>query len=118
MLTPFTLNFSIKKGQTFRKHLQFFEPDNVTPVNMTGWRARMQGRPEPGSDILLFDINTENGGITLDPISGDIDLYLSDEEVDTFTWDKCYHDFKFYDPNGDEYYLFEGTFTLRTRVTV
>lgn len=117
MLTAVRVDLTVKRGQTFRKKLEYFEPDNTTPIQMTGWRALMHIRTQAGSSDLLHELSTENGGITLHPTNGEILLYISDEDTAEFTWRSAKYDLKLIYPNGDDDFLCEGSFKVTTSIT-
>lgn len=116
MLTAVPLDLACRRGQTFRKLLEYFEPDNTTPIPMDGWRALMHIRDKVGG-VLYHELSTENGGITLDPTSGAINLYIPDEETENFAWKVGVYDLKFFYPSGDDDYLCYGKFKMTARVT-
>lgn len=56
-------------------------PDtDLTPDDYTGCTARMQARAEVNSPFVLFELSTENGGITLDA-----DGWVHLEQTDAMT---------------------------------
>lgn len=118
MLTPGKVDLSVRRGQTFRYKFEFFEPDGVTPVQMLDWKALMHIRLKAGDADLLHELSTEDGSIILDPANGDILLYISDEDTETFEWKAGVYDIKLFYPDGDDDFLAEGKFTVGSRVTV
>ena len=57
-----------------------------TPVNLTGYTARMQIRPTVDSATVLTTLTTENGGITINTIDASITLNISATETAAYTW--------------------------------
>jgi hypothetical protein len=47
-------------------------------MNLTGYAARMQLRPSKTSDIVLLELNTENGGIVLGGVEGTVNLVFTE----------------------------------------
>lgn len=84
---------------------------------MTGWTARMQIRPEVGSEIVIAELTTENGGITIDPPEGKINLYLSDVETSAFSFEDAVYDIELVDQSGDVRRDIEGKIKLSPEVT-
>lgn len=108
-------NFTIKQGATFRKPFQWIA-DGV-PVDMTGWTARMQIREEVDSEIVISELTTENGGITIDPLQGKIDLYLSPEQTSQLNFESAVYDIELVDQVGEVYRDIEGKIKLSLEVT-
>ena len=57
-----------------------------TPVNLTGYTARMQIRPTVDSATVLTTLTTENGGITINTVDASITLNISATETAAYTW--------------------------------
>lgn len=108
-------NFTIKQGSTFRKPFQWIA--GGTPVDMTGWTARMQIRPEVDSDSVIAELTTENGGITIEPLEGKISLFLSDVETGAFSFESAVYDIELVDQAGDVHRDIEGKIKLSPEVT-
>ncbi len=108
-------NFTIKQGSTFRKPFQWIA--GGSPVDMTGWTARMQIRPEVDSEIVIAELTTENGGITIEPLEGKINLYLSDVETSAFSFESAVYDIELVDQSGDVHRDIEGKIKLSPEVT-
>lgn len=66
-------NIKIEKGSTFLMSLVWKAPDG-TPINLTGYTARMHVRKTISSSTKLLDLTTENGSIVLGGILGTIDI--------------------------------------------
>lgn len=65
----------VEKGATFHKTIYWEAGDPATPVDLTGYTARMMIRS--GAGVLLIELTTENGRIALNADPGRIDLYIS-----------------------------------------
>lgn len=68
-------DFKIYQGSTFDEILQLQQSDE-TPIDLTGYDARMQIRSTLGN-TLIADLTSGNGGITITPLTGQIDLLLT-----------------------------------------
>lgn len=110
------LNLTIRRGATFRKRLTW-RGTNKKPINLTGYTAKLQVRPNPDDPTVLLELSTENGGITLSPLTGGIELYLSDEAAALLDFDRATYDLMLYAPNGDALALLEGSVRLIRGVT-
>ena len=73
------LNFIIGQGETWARQITWLAPDGVTPINLTGFTARMQIRLTTASAVLL-ELNTTaatgKGDITLGGALGTIGLSI------------------------------------------
>jgi hypothetical protein len=78
-MKPGKYNFVCPQGSTFSKTLTWTIDNN--PVNLQGYSARMQVRQKYSSKVANVDINTENGGISLDD-KGNINLFISALETE------------------------------------
>ena len=68
-------NFTIMQGSTFQRIITKKDASG-TPVNLTGYTARMQARNDLNSAVVL-DLTTENGGIVLGGVAGTIELNIT-----------------------------------------
>ncbi len=67
-----TYDFEIEQGTTLYK--QFTWKATGSPVDLTGYTARMQVRPSVTSSTVLLELTTTNGGIVLGGALGTITL--------------------------------------------
>ena len=64
----------IEQGATFELHIVYETGNPATPVDLTGWTARMQVRTNyKAPDPPLMSLTTENGGITVGS-AGQVDV--------------------------------------------
>lgn len=70
-------DFEIEQGITSTKMFVYKDSLGV-PINLTGFTARMQMRPSIGSDQVLLDLTTENGGIVLGGVSGEVSMVFTE----------------------------------------
>lgn len=106
----------IEQGATFRQSFDWTA--NGSPVNLTGYTARMQMRNPIESPVVIHELTTENGGIIFsDLLAGKIDLFISDADTSSFTFDSCVYDLEMIAPNTDVTRLLEGEITLSKEVT-
>lgn len=110
------LNLAIQQGATFRKRL-VRRNEKGKPINLTGFTAKLQARLNHGDTTTLFELSTENGGVVITPLTGTIDLYISDEVTATFGFPGCVYDLMLYAPNGDALRLCEGKVSVSPGVT-
>ena len=77
-----SFNLTIKKGSTFKQNIAYTDANGAI-INLTGYTARMQIRASYKSDII-HELTTENGGITITGVLGELDLLISATDTDTF----------------------------------
>jgi hypothetical protein len=75
-IDPAVEPLTVYQGASFREHFTWTDENN-TPVNLTGYTARMQARPAPESADAFMALTTANGGITLGGAAGTILVQMS-----------------------------------------
>jgi hypothetical protein len=87
-------------------YLQFW-----TPVDLTGFTARMQIR-DPGTFALLWEMTSEDGGIAIDNTAKTISLYIAASDMQTFDWTSAIYDLEMISPASIHETIFTGNFNL------
>lgn len=80
------ITFEIDRGIESQKTITWKSGVPAALVDLTGMRAVMQGRLTPDSEIVLFDLTTENGGITLGGTLGTIRVTFPAAVSALFKW--------------------------------
>ena len=127
---PSKLNFSVRRGSTLRRTITWYsvpvwvDPEETeldtnlsTPVDLTGYTARMQVR-ECKANTTVIELTTENGGLTLGDAAGTITFFVSDADTESTQSDRCVYDLELVEPGGDVTPLLAGTFIFKDQVTV
>jgi hypothetical protein len=88
------LDLTIEQGATFRHQLQVKQGDGTgaPAADLTGYTARMQIRTEVGSPNILISLTTENGRITITPLTGLIDLQISATDTAALAFEVAAYD--------------------------
>ena len=94
----------IYQGSTFSK-IFIFQKEDGSAFPLAGKSAKMQIRITTASGVLL-ELTTENNGIVFDESTGQIDLYISDEDTLTLTGSKAVYDFKIIDGTESFKYIY------------
>lgn len=97
------LNLTIEQGATFAPPVITWSLSSGTPVDLTGWTAKLQIRPSVDSDILLIELNTENSRITLGGVAGTVQLSIAASDTALFDWNQGTYDL----------YLYNGSYAKR-----
>lgn len=139
MSTPGKVKLTIYQGSTFRKTVTWkvwpypIEVRNgvayqastgsvapqadLVPVDLTGCTARMHIRAKLADATTLMELTTENGGITIGGTTGEIVLFVSDEDSSAEDWKSGVYDLEIVHPSGDVTRLIEGSISLVKEVT-
>jgi hypothetical protein len=73
---PAKHNFYVYRGATFSEQIEW-KDESGTPVNLTGFTARLHMRETLEAADPFLTLTTENGGITLGGVAGTILLLAS-----------------------------------------
>ena len=108
------------QGATFERTLTIYNPSvegaSATPVDLTGYSARMQVRPETDSSEIMVELTTENGGLTVGGAAGTIEIEIDADVTETFDVDGVY-DLEIYNNAGKVYRVIRGRFVVEPEVT-
>lgn len=106
----------IPKGTTYIYEITYVDERNE-PINLTGYKARMQFRETLDNPIILYDATTENGKLVLVTADGIIRLTIPVDE-NTFDWTEGVYDCEVILPNTDEVFrLVKGIVTIDFDIT-
>ena len=108
-------NIVADQGATFQRTITW-QDSNGTPINLTGYTARMQVRRRPSDGEALVSLTTENGRITLGGSAGTIALNCPASEMD-FVDGKWAYDLEVQSASGVVTRIVMGSFLLRAEVT-
>ena len=73
-------NFTMDQGSTWTLQLVYNDSTGA-PVNLTGYTAEMQIRRKFDSENPVLTLSTSNGGITITPLTGTLNLIATDEQM-------------------------------------
>lgn len=117
-------NFVIHQGTTFHRRIQYMDSTG-SPIDLTGYGARMQIRQTVDSNIILVNLTTTIGvdgtGLLINETSGTIDITISaiSSSLLSFTGDSVY-DLEIYSGSGENQYvsrILQGKARLSREVT-
>jgi hypothetical protein len=106
----------IEQGATFKQVFIWKTGSPANPVDLTGYKARMQARKTPPDSTVFVDLTTENGGITLGA-DGSIRLYISADDTTEYKWRDGVFDLELIDTLGGITRLIQGAITVSEEVT-
>lgn len=74
-MIPGSYDFLMRQGSTWIQSI-VWKDSNGTPVDLTGYVARMQIRQQVNSETIIVSLTTENNRIELDATNGKLTLLL------------------------------------------
>lgn len=110
-----TYGLTADQGATFNQVITWFD-ETDTPVDLSGYSARMQLRLKVNSAVVL-ELTTDNGRITLGGSSGVITISVSASDMESLSPGTYSYDLEFVSPSGDVNRLLMGNFVVRSEVT-
>jgi hypothetical protein len=111
-----TLDLFIEQGSTFSYTLTL--TDNVgAPLDLTGYTARMQIRQAVQAPNALISLTTENGRISITPLTGVIELSIEAEATATLNFQNGVYDLEIESAGGIVTRIVQGAVTLSREVT-
>jgi hypothetical protein len=110
-----TYKITCDQGATFERVFTV-KDGNGDLLNLTGYTARMQVRPEIDSAEVLVELTTQNGRIVLGGVAGTIALSLDAGITAEIDKDGVY-DLEIISAGGDVYRVLKGRFVLDPEVT-
>lgn len=113
------LNFIIDQGATWRYRLvvKAGPTEDAPALNLTGYSVRMQIRREVDSALLILELSTSNGRVTITPLTGTIDMYIAATDTAAFYFRTAVYDLELIGPDGEVTRLLRGTVQLIEEVT-
>tara|TARA_R100001443_G_scaffold454_1_gene1817 strand:+ start:2286 stop:2696 length:411 start_codon:yes stop_codon:yes gene_type:complete len=127
-------DFTIEQGATVDFAIQY-KDSGSTPIDLTGYQARMQFRPTFASDVIYLTLSSSlgpcgtglnfsgSGGLDADlpPTSGSIGIYLTAVSSSQLTFDAALYDLEIATGSGDcatVTRLLEGVVKLSKNITL
>ena len=123
--------FTIEQGATTNFEIAY-KDSNSDPIDLTGYQARMQLRPSPGSDIVYITLSSSLGpcgtGLNLSgssglnpPTSGTIGIYISAVSSSQLDFNEAYYDLEIASGSGNcavVTRILEGKIQLSKNITL
>jgi hypothetical protein len=109
-------NFEVLQGTSLVKSF-IWKDGTGTPVNLTGYSAKMQVRESADSDAVLLELSTTLGNIQITPLTGKVTLVFSPDDTSGAYWTKGKYDLELTSGNGFVTRLVQGKFSLSKEIT-
>ena len=114
---PAKVNLDVYQGATFRHSFRWLHTDEITPVDLSGFTARLQARDHIDSQPAVITLTTSNGGLNIDPAAGKITVHMSAETTAGIFYRRLVYDLEIVAPNGDVRRLIMGKISVSPEVT-
>lgn len=111
-----TYNIVCEQGATFRLMLTWRNP-NGTPVNVTGYSAKMDVRQKASTGHTELSLSTAAGGITLGGVDGTVLLTATATTTNALVSGVYVYDLELTSAGGEVTRLVAGSFTVDEQVT-
>jgi hypothetical protein len=111
-------NIVADQGSTLSRTILWRDPAKK-PIKLQGYTARMKVRTTVKDPTVLLELTTENGRISLGELNGHINLYITDEVMETIPEGKYLYDLELVAPSSNVYVykILRGNFVVRSEVT-
>jgi len=106
----------IEKGATWR-HTLLWRDAGGTAIDLTGAAARLQIRETAEQAEYLLDLSSDNGGILITPLLGQLELVISAALTGAVVGRSGVYDLEIYHANGEVTRLIEGSVVFKPEVT-
>ena len=113
---PITYNLVIYQGATYSQTF-IWKDANSTPINLTGYTARMMVRTTIDAPTPFITLTTENGGITLGGTAGTVVLNMSATATAALTESIGLYDIELVSGAGVVTRFLQGIVTISKEVT-
>lgn len=111
-----TYDFEIEQGATLLKPI-VWKDSNGTPVNLTGYTAKMQVRRNAADPTVLLELSNTNGRLSITPGTGTVTLIFSAATTAAITWTRGKYDLELTSADGTVTRLIEGEITVSKEIT-
>lgn len=109
-------NIIVDQGATFT--YAFVKKDNYRRIiPLTNYTARMQVRQKINSTVVVLDLTTENGYLTIDALQGAVTINVPSTVMEGIYPDEYVYDLEIVSEAGIVERLVMGSFTVRAEVT-
>lgn len=108
--------FLIEQGADFAPGEITWKDANETPINLTGYTARMDIKKDVNSSAIIT-LTTENGRITLGGAAGTIALTIVSADTDALPVGNYKYDMELVSGSGTVTRLLEGSVSVKENIT-
>lgn len=118
-MQPAHLDLEVFKGSTFSKLIQWKTGTPAVPVDLTGYKARMQVRRSVNDSTVLDSLTTENSRLAIyAPTEGRISINIAADISSAYSFTSGVYDLELIAPDDITVYrILEGCFSANPEVT-
>lgn len=118
-MKPIKRNITIYQGATYVDRLVWStgEPEDAIPVDLTGCTAFMQIRASATSAVVLLELSTSNGRITLGGVDGTIEMRIEAADTTPIDWRGGVYDLEIVFADGYVRRFMEGIVAVSPEIT-
>ena len=109
-------DFEIEQGATLLKPI-VWKDSAGSPVNLTGYTAKMQIRQNVSSPDVLLELSTTNGKLSISAMAGQVTMIFSAATTAAITWSRGKYDLELTSSDGTVTRLIEGEITISKEIT-
>lgn len=91
-----TVEFNDVNAAGFKAYVSGGYLQYNTPMDLTGYAARLQIRNKKNGATMLFEMTTENGLVAIDNTLKTVTLYFDAIDFTNLTWKKGYYELELY----------------------
>lgn len=110
------LALHIPQGSDYVHTFLYTETDGITPINLTGFTARLQIRQDYESVNFEYEATTAND-LTINGPLGQIDLQIPNATTAAWTWDEGVYDLEIVSATSVVTRILQGTVSVSREVT-
>jgi hypothetical protein len=115
-MTAGILDFTIEQGATFRRVLTWQDPNN-TPINLTGYTARMHCREHVSATASFLELTNANSRISINGVAGQLTLLVDAATTAALTANSGVYDLEVESADGEVTRLLQGNLIIERNVT-
>lgn len=104
------------QGATLKRTITWTDPAK-TPINLTGYTARMHVRTAANAASTILELTTENSRIALGGTAGTVSLTVAANVTTSLTPGLYVYDLEVVSGGGEVTRLVEGNFNVKAEVT-
>lgn len=113
---PGNYDFTIYQGATFSRVLTWKDQED-TPIDLSGYTARLQARESQDAEEPFLSLTTENGGIALGGAAGTVTLSIADGDTADIAEASGVYDLELESAGGTVTRLLQGKILISKEVT-
>lgn len=112
-----TFHIEVPEETDFRNRFFYVNQSTGLPMDLTGYRAELQVKNESNFERSIFLTSEPEGGITIQPLLGIVDLKVGYQLTKEVGWTRGFYDLFIFTPEGDRLRFAKGFFSILPSMT-